>query len=48
MDPSGNYQNRRLAATDISLIFEGAIPRLIIQKSNFINDVAKKRKKSKK
>ena len=29
MDPSGNYQNRRLAETDISLIFEGSIPRLI-------------------
>ena len=29
MDPSGNYQNKRLAETDISLIFEGSIPRLI-------------------
>ncbi len=29
MDPSGNYQNRRLAETDISLIFEGDTPRLI-------------------
>ncbi len=29
MDPSGNYQNRTLAETDISLIFEGANPRLI-------------------
>ncbi len=29
MDPSGSYQNRRLAETDVSLIFEGAIPRLI-------------------
>ena len=29
MDPSGNYQNRRLAETDISLIFEGSKPRLI-------------------
>lgn len=29
MDPSGNYQNRRLAQTDISLIFEGNLPRLI-------------------
>jgi len=29
MNPSGNYQNRLLAETDVSLIFEGAIPRLI-------------------
>ena len=29
MDPSGNYQNRRLAETDISLIFEGKSPLLI-------------------
>ena len=29
MDPSGNYQNRKLAETDVSLIFEGATPRLI-------------------
>ena len=29
MDPKGNYQNRRLAETDVSLIFEGALPRLI-------------------
>ncbi len=29
MDPSGSYQNRRLAETDISLIFEGIQPRLI-------------------
>lgn len=29
MDPSGNYQNRRLAETDVSLIFEGEVPRLI-------------------
>lgn len=29
MDPSGNYQNRRLAETDISIIFEGDNPRLI-------------------
>ncbi len=29
MDPSGNYQNRRLAETDISLIFDGKTPRLI-------------------
>ena len=29
MDSSGNYQNRRLAETDISLIFEGNTPRLI-------------------
>lgn len=29
MDPNGNYQNRRLAETEISLIFEGERPRLI-------------------
>lgn len=29
MDPSGNYQNRKLAETDVSLIFEGNLPRLI-------------------
>lgn len=29
MDSSGAYQNRRLAQTDISLIFEGSLPRLI-------------------
>ncbi len=29
MDPKGNYQNRRLAETDVSLIFEGETPRLI-------------------
>ena len=29
MDPSGSYQNRRLAETDISLIFDGDTPRLI-------------------
>ncbi len=29
MDPSGNYQNRRLAETDILLIFDGSTPRLI-------------------
>lgn len=29
MDPSGNYQNRRLAETDVSLIFDGSMPRLI-------------------
>ena len=29
MNPSGNYQNRRLADTDISIIFEGDNPRLI-------------------
>ncbi len=29
MNPNGNYQNKRLAETDISLIFEGSMPRLI-------------------
>ena len=29
MDPTGNYQNKRLAETDISLIFEGSTPKLI-------------------
>lgn len=29
MDPKGNYQNRRLAETDVSLIFDGSTPRLI-------------------
>ena len=29
MNPEGNYQNRRLAETEISLIFEGELPRLI-------------------
>lgn len=29
MDPSGNYHNRKLAETDVSLIFEGSTPRLI-------------------
>ena len=29
MDPTGNYQNRSLAETDVSLIFEGNTPRLI-------------------
>ena len=29
MDPSGNYQNRTLAQTDVSLIFDGDYPRLI-------------------
>lgn len=29
MNLEGNYQNRRLAETEISLIFEGELPRLI-------------------
>ena len=29
MNPEGNYQNRRLAETEVSLIFEGELPRLI-------------------
>lgn len=29
MDPSGNYHNRLLALTDVSLVFDGNLPRLI-------------------
>lgn len=29
MDPTGNYKNRQLAETDVSLIFEGETPKLI-------------------
>ena len=29
MNPTGNYQNRLLAQTDVSLIFDGSTPRLI-------------------
>ncbi len=29
MDPSGNYKNREIASTDITLVFNGEIPRLI-------------------